>query len=72
MTLKRHNRKTAPKTVPAVGLFNLATKRLQILNGLPCIDLDADGFAAHKMEKEHPGRYKAEQVFVVIPGKYHA
>jgi hypothetical protein len=71
MTLKRHRGK-APETVLAVGLFNLATKRLQIFNGLPCIDLDPDGFTARKMESEHPGRYKAEHVFVIIPGKYHA
>jgi len=71
MTLKRHNTKSSPKTVLAVGLFNLATKRLQVLNGFPYIDLDQDGFAARKMESEHLGRYKAEQVFVIIPGKYH-
>ena len=46
MTLKRHKTKSSPKTVPAVGLFNLATKRLQVLNGFPYIDLDPDGFAA--------------------------
>lgn len=72
MTLKRHNTKWSPKSVPAVGLFNLATKRLQILDGLPCIDLDPDGFTAHKMESKHPNRHKAEQVFVIIPGKYDA
>jgi len=71
MTLKRHKTKYSPKTVLAVGLFNLTTKRLQVLNGFPYIDLDPDGFAARKMESEHPGRYKADQVFVIIPGKYH-
>jgi hypothetical protein len=70
MTLKRHNGR-GPKPVPAVGLFNLATKRLQIINGVPCIDLDPDGFAARTMESQHPGTYKAEQVFVIIPGQYH-
>jgi hypothetical protein len=70
MTLKRHKGK-GPKPVPAVALFNVVTKRLQILNGVPCIDLDPDGFTARRIESEHPDIYKAEQVFVLIPGKYN-
>jgi hypothetical protein len=71
MTLKRHNGK-GPKPVEATGVFNLATKRLQIVDGMPCIDLDPDSFTAHKMQSEHPDRYKAERVFILIPGKYRA
>jgi len=31
-----------------------------------------NGFAARKMEREHPDLYTADQVFVLIPGKYNA